>query len=116
MGIAVRGTIIAAAASLALVGGLGAGVVSAATSAATAPAAYASTTITIDGNPTVNGLRLRTGPGTSYPVRGLLNRSDVIRINIDQLWKAWYKVTLVHKSATGLPAGTTGYIAAQYFD
>ncbi len=49
-------------------------------------------------------------------MRGLLDKSDVIRIGVDEVWQPWYKVTLVTQVGDWvLPAGTTGYIAALYF-
>ena len=70
------------------------------------------------GTPTVNGLRLRSGPGTRYAAYGLLFRGD--RMTITQVVQAgslgtwWFHVRLTKRSATGLRSGHTGWVYAPY--
>ena len=59
------------------------------------------------------GLRLRTGPGTNYPARGLLAKGD--RLFEDcQRDRRWYYVHLLATSGNGLPKGTHGWVLRDY--
>lgn len=93
----------------------GAGEVPAAASASTAAAVsrcgYAVT---------VDGLRLRTGPGAGYAVMGQLVKGDPVAADREQ--SGWYRVTLQAQSGSnygtvrsrGLSEGTSGWVAARF--
>ncbi|MEU4498112.1 SH3 domain-containing protein [Streptomyces sp. NPDC023998] len=54
-------------------------------------------------------VRLRTGPGTKYATIGLLHPDDSVSAMKAQ--RGWYKISVDFKSASGLKAGTTGWVA-----
>ncbi|QXE33999.1 SH3 domain-containing protein [Streptomyces sp. GMY02] len=64
--------------------------------------------------PVVDGLRLRTRPGGS--VKGLLYRGDALaKARVIRAGDSWAKVRVYHhKSASGLRAGTTGWVWKGY--
>jgi hypothetical protein len=65
---------------------------------------------------TVAGLRLRTAPGLRAPVRGLLWPRDCLALH-GQRWASgmyWRRVALRRRSAGGLRAGTSGWVARGY--
>lgn len=67
--------------------------------------------------PRVNGLRIRSGPGTSHYAYGLLYRGDRMRVTAEVRRGSagyWCKVTLTRRSASGLPAGFSGWVYAPY--
>lgn len=73
--------------------------------------------------PTVNGLRIRSGPGTNYRIYGLLYRGDHAKAITGGLGvqtyayhsgHVWLHVRLTRRSASGLPAGFTGWVYASY--
>ncbi|MEU0027410.1 SH3 domain-containing protein [Streptomyces sp. NPDC006335] len=82
---------------------------------ASAVGSSACTVNTPDGDDvvTVNGANFRTGPGTSYSVKGSLYKGDRLR---DYCTRAgsdgylWFYAKLTQKSAGGLPSGTYGWI------
>ena len=105
-----------AAASLAAAG---VGTVGASTASAAGPAPQLVSCQPLAGTftPTVNGLRIRSGPGTNYRVYGLLYRGDRMKITRSVRTPSagcWFKVTLTQRSASGLPAGFTGWVYAAY--
>ena len=66
---------------------------------------------------TVNGLRVRTGPGTGYGVLGQLytgDRMKLIGLRQDSGGQAWYRVSLSGGSAGGLPGGYVGWVVGSY--
>lgn len=67
--------------------------------------------------PRVNGLRIRSGPGTHYAVYGLLYRGDRMKVTQEVHRGSagyWFKVTLTRRSASGLRSGFTGWVYAPY--
>lgn len=68
-------------------------------------------------NATVNGLRMRTGPGTGYGVLGQLytgDRMKLIGLKQDSGGQSWYRVSLSGSSAGGLPGGYVGWVVGSY--
>ncbi|MCI3930180.1 MULTISPECIES: SH3 domain-containing protein [unclassified Streptomyces] len=66
---------------------------------------------------TVNGLRLRTGPGTQYRILGMLAKGDRVKLvgaKQDARGQIWHRVTLRGGSAYGLPSGYRGWVTAAY--
>jgi len=65
---------------------------------------------------TTNGVNIRTGPGTGYASKGLLYKGDTFVATCGVLKgpknhpKAWMYSKLLHRSKSGLPAGTWGWI------
>ncbi|GGO35689.1 SH3 domain-containing protein [Streptomyces lasiicapitis] len=66
---------------------------------------------------TVNGLRVRSGPGTGYTALGLLGKGDKVRLigaRQDKRGQIWHRVVLRHSSDYGLPRGYRGWVTASY--
>ncbi|MFC8129119.1 SH3 domain-containing protein [Streptomyces sp. NPDC057302] len=66
---------------------------------------------------TVNGLRVRTGPGTGYGVLGQLYTGDRMKLigkKQDSGGQSWYRVVLSNGSAGGLPGGYVGWVVGSY--
>lgn len=66
---------------------------------------------------TVNGLRVRTGPGTNRMILGLIYRGQRVRAIAsarDRHGQRWDKVRLVKASPSGLPRGFTGWVTEMY--
>ncbi|MFD9904827.1 SH3 domain-containing protein [Streptomyces sp. NPDC059063] len=66
---------------------------------------------------TVNGLRVRSGPGTQKAVLGLLGKGDRVKLigaKQDRGGQIWHKVVLQDRSAYGLPRGYIGWVTAAY--
>lgn len=66
---------------------------------------------------TVDGLRMRTGPGTGYGVLGQLytgDRMKLIGLKQDSGGQSWYRVSLSGSSAGGLPGGYVGWVVGSY--
>ncbi|MFE0138211.1 SH3 domain-containing protein [Streptomyces sp. NPDC059037] len=66
---------------------------------------------------TVDGLRVRSGPGTNRAVLGLLYEGDRVRLvgkKQDDTGQDWYRVTLRHRSGGGLPGGFQGWVTGSY--
>ncbi|MEU6346521.1 SH3 domain-containing protein [Streptomyces sp. NPDC046977] len=87
--------------------------------APTASAAVGSSACTVnirdqDVWPYTDGLRLRTGPGTTYSALGLLYQKD--RLTARCTKGSWYYVSTDTKTRTGLKAGTYGWVSAAYLD
>lgn len=59
-----------------------------------------------------NGVRFRTGPGTSYSAKGLLYKGDWGYVTASS--GSWYKMWLGQRSISGLAAGTTGWVYKSY--
>lgn len=59
-----------------------------------------------------NGVRLRTGPGTSHPAIGLLNKSDAL--SLVSTSGSWDKLRLLRTSKSGMRAGTVGWVSDYY--
>lgn len=66
------------------------------------------------GGITADGVRLRTGPGTGYGVKGLLYYGD--NVEVLTCHGSWDRVYLTLNSAGGLPAGTNGWVYDAYVD
>jgi hypothetical protein len=67
--------------------------------------------------PSVNGLRIRSGPGTGYTTFGLLYRGDhmtVVREVMRGNAGTWFGVHLTRRSASGLRSGFGGWVYAPY--
>jgi Bacterial SH3 domain len=67
--------------------------------------------------PRVNGLRIRSGPGTNHVAYGLLYRGDHMKVTQEVRRGSagyWFKVTLTKRSASGLRKGFTGWVYASY--
>lgn len=67
-------------------------------------------------SPSVNGLRIRSGPGTGYGIYGLLYRADRFAVtgSAARGHGTWYRVELTRRSASGLRSGHTGWVYAPY--
>lgn len=66
---------------------------------------------------TVNGLRVRSGPGTKYVALGLLGKGDRVKLigaKQDGRGQIWHKVILRGASDYGLPNGYVGWVTASY--
>ncbi|MET7567435.1 SH3 domain-containing protein [Streptomyces sp. NPDC005492] len=66
---------------------------------------------------TVNGLRVRTGPGTNRMILGLVYRGQRVRVIAsarDRRGQRWDKVRLVKASPGGLPRGFVGWVTEMY--
>ncbi|QEU93767.1 SH3 domain-containing protein [Streptomyces kanamyceticus] len=66
---------------------------------------------------TVDGLRVRTGPGTSRRILGQLyegERVTLIGARQDKRGQIWHRVVLKRHSAGGLPRGFKGWVTAAY--
>ncbi|MFF8932356.1 hypothetical protein ACF1AO_34395 [Streptomyces longwoodensis] len=55
-----------------------------------------------------NGVNYRTGPSTSYVSKGFLYDGDSLRVYCGK--GTWYYTKLTHRSMSGLPSGTYGWI------
>ena len=79
--------------------------------AALAPAASAATgdctTYDNDAIANGNGINYRSGPGTSYTSKGLLYKD---RLAVYCSSGSWYYTKLVHRSKSGMKAGTAGWV------
>ncbi|MFJ3757124.1 SH3 domain-containing protein [Streptomyces sp. NPDC090080] len=112
--------------SLAMVGVLATGfglVGSSAASAMIPPdpgGSYASPQVrvaTVTKGPTVNGLRVRKGPGTNRTITGLIYRGDRVKVTgsaRDSKGQRWDHVKLTRRSAGGLPSGYVGWVTEMY--
>ncbi|MCX5050977.1 SH3 domain-containing protein [Streptomyces sp. NBC_00474] len=66
---------------------------------------------------TVDGLRVRTGPGTGHTILGLVYEGEpvqVIATRYDYTGQRWDEVMLQTHSAGGLPAGYVGWVTEEY--
>ncbi|MFD0417119.1 SH3 domain-containing protein [Streptomyces sp. NPDC127108] len=66
---------------------------------------------------TVNGLRVRGGPGIGYVVLGLLGKGDKVKLigaKQDRRGQIWHRVVLRGGSDYGLPNGYVGWVTASY--
>ncbi|MFJ4799914.1 SH3 domain-containing protein [Streptomyces murinus] len=66
---------------------------------------------------TVNGLRVRMGPGTGRPILGLIyegQQVQVIKSARDRTGQKWDEVMLQTASAGGLPGGYVGWVTEEY--
>lgn len=69
---------------------------------------------------TVDGLQLRTGPGTRYASVGQLVQGDPV--DADRAQSGWFRVTLTDQSGSdygtkasrGLRKGTSGWVAGRF--
>lgn len=105
-------------AGLALVGAVGLGATPASanpapqlTSSAYVPWIFGTAT------PGVNGLRIRSGPGTNYGAYGLLYRGDHMKVTMEVRRPTageWFEVRLSRRSASGLRSGFSGWVYAAY--
>ncbi|MFD7131289.1 SH3 domain-containing protein [Streptomyces sp. NPDC059894] len=76
---------------------------------------YVSTTTTKV--PTVNGLRVRKGPGANRTILGLIYKGDRVKVigtARDGKGQRWDHVKLTRRSAGGLPAGYVGWVTEMY--
>jgi len=107
---------LAVAAGMALTGAVALGA-SAASAAGPAPQFASCQPLAGTFTPTVNGLRIRSGPGTGYRIYGLLYKGDRMKITKSVRTPSagcWFKVQLTRRSAGGLPAGFAGWVYASY--
>ncbi|MFF3950569.1 SH3 domain-containing protein [Streptomyces sp. NPDC001902] len=93
---------------------LGGGIALAPTASAVGSSACTTNIKDQDVWPLTNGLRFRTGPGTSYTATGLLYTSD--RLTARCRKGSWYYVSTDKKTKTGIKAGTYGWVSASYLD
>lgn len=66
---------------------------------------------------TVDGLRVRTGPGAGHAILGLVCNGEpvqVIATRYDWAGQRWDEVMLQTNSAGGLPAGYVGWVTEEY--
>jgi uncharacterized protein YraI len=66
---------------------------------------------------TVDGLRVRTGPGTDHTILGLVYEGQpvqVIATRYDWTGQRWDEVMLQRDSAGGLPGGYVGWVTEEY--
>ncbi|BCM69014.1 MULTISPECIES: SH3 domain-containing protein [Streptomyces] len=66
---------------------------------------------------TVNGLRVRTGPGMDRGILGLIYDGEPVQVITsarDGGGQRWDKVMLQRDSAGGLPAGYVGWVSEMY--
>ncbi|MFF4802720.1 SH3 domain-containing protein [Streptomyces sp. NPDC001351] len=66
---------------------------------------------------TVDGLRVRTGPGAGHTILGLVYDGEpvqVIATRCDWTGQRWDEVMLQTNSAGGLPAGYVGWVTEEY--
>lgn len=66
---------------------------------------------------TVDGLRVRTGPGTDRRILGLVYEGEpvqVIATRHDWTGQRWDEVMLQRDSAGGLPGGYVGWVSEEY--
>ncbi|MFF4934977.1 SH3 domain-containing protein [Streptomyces griseofuscus] len=66
---------------------------------------------------TVNGLRVRLGPGVGHPILGLIYKAQpvqVIKSARDRTGQEWDEVMLQTDSAGGLPGGCVGWVTEEY--
>ncbi|MFJ9818792.1 SH3 domain-containing protein [Streptomyces sp. NPDC101151] len=66
---------------------------------------------------TVDGLRVRTGPGPQSTVLGLVYEGQPVQVitsSRDWTGQRWDKVMLQRDSAGGLPSGYIGWITEEY--
>lgn len=76
-----------------------------------------STDATVFKSVTVNGLRVRTGPGTDRAILGLVYEGEpvqVIATRYDWTGQRWGEVMLQRDSAGGLPGGYVGWVTEEY--
>lgn len=65
---------------------------------------------------TASGVNFRTGPGTGYAAKGLLYKGDTFVASCGVLKgpvehrQAWIYAKLLHRSKSGLAAGTWGWV------
>ncbi|MFJ5142768.1 SH3 domain-containing protein [Streptomyces sp. NPDC088707] len=57
-------------------------------------------------------VNLRSGPGTRHASLGHLHRAD--SVTVDRKSGGWYRVTTDGRSRSGIPGGTTGWVAERY--
>ncbi|MFE9338425.1 SH3 domain-containing protein [Streptomyces sp. NPDC007063] len=64
----------------------------------------------------VDGLRVRSGPGTSHPARGMLYRGQevVILTTATVGGQTWNQVQVTSDAAGWLPHGTQGWVSDAY--
>ncbi|WP_344531205.1 SH3 domain-containing protein [Streptomyces albiaxialis] len=66
---------------------------------------------------TVDGLRVRTGPGTASGVTGLIYQGDEVQVldwTNDRTGQRWNQVMLTRDSGGGLPGGYVGWVTDSY--
>ncbi len=76
-----------------------------------------STDATVFKSVTVDGLRVRTGPGTDRAILGLVYEGEpvqVITTRHDWTGQRWDEVMLQRDSAGGLPGGYVGWVSEEY--
>ncbi|KUN00594.1 hypothetical protein AQI95_34375 [Streptomyces yokosukanensis] len=66
---------------------------------------------------TVDGLRVRTGPGTDRAILGLIYEGEPVQVitsSYDDTGQVWDEVMLQSASAGGLPGGYVGWVTEEY--
>ncbi|KOV62190.1 SH3 domain-containing protein [Streptomyces sp. MMG1121] len=66
---------------------------------------------------TVDGLRVRTGPGTDRAILGLIYEGQPVQVitsAYDDTGQVWDEVMLQTASAGGLPGGYIGWVTEEY--
>ncbi|MEV6942066.1 SH3 domain-containing protein [Streptomyces sp. NPDC051172] len=64
---------------------------------------------------TVDGLRVRTGPGTGHAILGLVYEGEPVQVIATRYgYQRWDEVMLQTHSAGGLPAGYVDWVTEEY--
>ncbi len=66
-----------------------------------------------------SALRIRKGPGTGYAALGQLSyhtKGDISDFVVEAHDETWWKIRTLQRSAYGLPAGTVGWVSADYMN
>lgn len=102
-------TALAAAATL-----LAGGVALAPTASAVGSSACTANVTDQDIWPYTDGVRFRSGPGTSFSAMGLLYESDQLTVRCRK--GSWYYVSTDTKTRTGIARNTYGWISGSYIN
>ncbi|MFG3252481.1 SH3 domain-containing protein [Streptomyces sp. NPDC048172] len=111
----IRAAVVAGVAVLGL-GMAGAATASAASASAPANDGYSWSSSDL-ADVTVDGLRVRTGPGTANGATGLVYQGDQVQVldwTNDRTGQRWNQVMLTRDSRGGLPGGYVGWVTDSY--
>ncbi|WP_326581767.1 SH3 domain-containing protein (plasmid) [Actinacidiphila glaucinigra] len=93
---------------------LGGGIALAPTASAVGSSACTANVTDQDVWPYSDGLRLRSGPSTTYSAKGLLYGSD--RLTVRCRKGSWYYISTDTKTRTGIARNTYGWISGSYIN